>query len=147
MNRQEYKEYEQDVADFFKREGITNLTGTYDEETGEGSMEPFFSWYPCQCCGSTLGGDREECSGWNPTTKEVHGPFTVCMDCVYYAEYGTLDDQTMIEVEEEQKEVERRHKEDMDKEAQMIQRRAIEAMEEKGRIIGIGPFNGGPHSG
>jgi len=99
MNLKEYTEYEKDVADFFKREGITNLSSTYDEETGEGYMEPFFSWSPCECCGSTLGGDREECAGYNPTTKEVHGPFNVCQDCVYYAEYGHLDDMTMMEIE------------------------------------------------
>jgi len=100
MTKQEYAEYEQDVSDFFKREGITNLSGTYDEETGEGYMEPWFSWSPCDCCGSTLGGDREECAGWNPTTKEVQ-KYTVCMDCVYYVEYGVLDDMTMLEMEKE----------------------------------------------
>ena len=123
MNSQEYKEYEADVAEFFERECITNMSSTYDEDTGEGSMEPFFSWSPCQCCGSTLGGDRQECSGYNPTTKEVHGPFTICQDCEYYAEYGRLDDQTMLDIEEDQKEVARRHAEDIEKELKEIQRR------------------------
>ena len=97
MNAKEYKEYQQDVDAFFKREGIQNLSTKYDEETGE-NEESFFSWYPCECCGSTLGGDREHCDGWNPTLKEVQ-EYTVCVDCVYYAEYGQLGDMAMLEIE------------------------------------------------
>jgi hypothetical protein len=61
----------------------------------------------------------------------------VCQDCEYYAEYGQLDDMTMLDIEEDQKEVKRRHAEDMDKEVKEIHRRQA----------GIGPFNGGPYSG
>lgn len=135
MNNQEYKEYEANVADFFKREGITNLSTVYDEETGEND-EPSFSWGPCQCCGSTLGGDRYKCNGYNPTTKEVQN-YTVCTDCVYYAEYGQLDDMTMMDMEEDQNEIERRHTDDIEREVKEIHRRQA----------GIGPFNGGPYSG
>lgn len=94
MNKQEYRAYELAVARFFDREGIANLS------TVDGNTEPDFSWGHCECCGSHLGGDRYDCSGFNPTTKEVQGTYSVCPDCVYYAEYGQLDDTTMMEIEE-----------------------------------------------
>ena len=99
MNKTEYKQYENKVADFFNKEGINNLTGTSDEN---GNVEPYFSWHRCDCCGSSLGGDRYDCNGYNPTTKETQSEYTVCSDCVYYAEYGRLDDMTM-DIEEEAK--------------------------------------------
>jgi len=102
MNAKEYKEYQQDVDNFFKKEGITNLSTKYDEETGE-NEESFFSWYPCEVCGTHLGGDRHHCDGYNPTTKEVYN-YTVCFDCVYYAEYGQLDDMTMLDIEKSEQE-------------------------------------------
>ncbi len=61
MTKAEYAEYQQAVADFFEREGIANLFG---------SGESFFSWCPCDCCGRPEGGDREEASGYNPTTEK-----------------------------------------------------------------------------
>lgn len=76
-----------------KSEGITNLSST--------SEEPFFSWHACECCGSSLGGNRENCNGYNPTTKEIKEYEYICDDCIYYAEYGRLDDMTMQEIEKE----------------------------------------------
>jgi hypothetical protein len=116
VNKAEYAEYEAAVAAFFEREGISNLTGghitcpdcniEFDDagicpECGadrEIVNEPFFSWRPCDCCGRPLGGDREHATGWNATTEEIQ-EYTVCTDCIYYAEYGRLDDTTMMEVE------------------------------------------------
>jgi hypothetical protein len=116
MNKREYAEYEAAVKDFFEAEGIANLTSGHiecpdcgsewqdDGECPEGCgnrdcfNEPFFSRSPCDCCGTSLGGDREHATGWNPTTKEIQ-EYTICTDCVYYAEYGRLDDTTMLEVE------------------------------------------------
>lgn len=91
MTKQEYADYQAAVADFMEREGLANLSS----KTGE----TFFSWRPCQCCGTTLGGDREECNGYNPTTQEVQEYDCVCTDCIYYSEYGQLDDMTMLEIE------------------------------------------------
>lgn len=91
MTKQEYAEYQQSVADFMTREGITNLTAISAEE-------PHFSWTSCDCCGSPLGGDREYASGYNPITKAICGPYSVCEDCIYYAEYGRLDDMTMMDI-------------------------------------------------
>jgi hypothetical protein len=114
MNKQDYASYERAVADFMEREGIDNLSGghircpecggDWDEETcpdcgadRECCDEPFFSWRRCDCCGTSLGGNREHATGYNPTTKEIQ-EYTVCEDCIYYAAYGQLDDQTMLEV-------------------------------------------------
>lgn len=92
MTKQEYADYEATVAEFFSH-GLNNLS------TKESCHEPFFSWSPCQCCGTHLGGDRYECDGYNGQTKEVEEYNCICQDCVYYAEYGCLDDQTMLDIE------------------------------------------------
>ena len=91
MTKAEYAEYQQSVADFFEREGIANLlcwNGT-----------SFFSWSPCECCGRPEGGDREEASGYNPTTEKVQTYGSVCLDCIYFAVNDQLDDATMHEIE------------------------------------------------
>ena len=126
MNAKEYEKYEQAVADFFEREGIQNLshgritcsecgaklheTGACDEKCPscgtdcEMMNEPYFSWRHCECCGSHLGGDRHPASGYCP--PEGGGPggecfeYEVCTDCIYYATYGQLDDQTMMDIED-----------------------------------------------
>ena len=90
MTKAEYADYQATVAEFFSH-GLANLSSK--------SGETFFSWSPCDVCGTHLGGDREECNGYNTKTKEFEDYDCVCTDCVYYAEYGRLDDQTMIEVE------------------------------------------------
>lgn len=95
MTRDEYENYQSSVAHFFESEGITNLS------CGK-NCEPYFSWSSCDCCGSLLGGDRHDVTGWNPTAKEVQ-EYSVCSNCVYYAEYGQLDDQTMLEIEASEK--------------------------------------------
>ena len=108
MTKTEYAEYEADVAKFFKREGIHNLSTASEEdiETGkcrwcneEVYIDWYFSWRHCECCGSNLGGDRQHVSGYNPKTEEV-SCYEVCIDCYYYAEYGQLDDMTMMDMEE-----------------------------------------------
>lgn len=91
MTRADYAEYQRAVADFFEREGIANLSST--------SSESYFSWRPCQCCGTGLGGDREDANGYNPITKQVQSYEFICTDCIYFAEYGQLDDTTMLEIE------------------------------------------------
>jgi Tfp pilus assembly protein PilV len=95
MNKEEYENYQKKVAAFFQREGINNLS------TKENCNESFFTWSRCECCAG-LPGDRYEASGFNPTTKEIM-EYQVCSDCIYYAEYGQLDDSTMLEIEKETK--------------------------------------------
>lgn len=128
---EEYAAYEKAVADFFESEGIQNLSGGHlecqacgfrEEKDAKGDTihftdeeecikcgasremmdEPYFSWSGCDCCGGLLGGNREHASGYNPKTKEIQ-EYKVCTDCIYYAEYGQLDDMTMMNVEESKK--------------------------------------------
>lgn len=96
MTKQEYAEYENAVSEFMNSEGLANLTTVSNEN---GVTEPYFSWRACECCKTTLGGDRYTCNGFNPTTKEIQEYEFICEDCVYYSEYGRLDDQTMMEIE------------------------------------------------
>ncbi len=91
----EYAEYQKSVAEFFEREGLQNLSTVSQEE---GLTEPYFSWRPCHCCGSHLGGNRYDCNGYNATTEEIQDGYSVCEDCVYFVEYGRLDDMTMMEI-------------------------------------------------
>jgi len=93
MPATEYANYEKSVSAFFESEGINCLTtaGEPDE----------FSWNPCDCCGSVLGGERYTASGYNPTTREVQSDYVICVDCAYYSEYGQLDDTTMMDVMED----------------------------------------------
>lgn len=95
MNAREYKEYCSTVNAFFKREGITNLTAIADDD---GDVEAHFSSRNCDCCDRPLGGDREDCEG-STESGEVF-EYSICLDCVYFAEYGRLDDQTMMEIED-----------------------------------------------
>ena len=90
-NQDDYIEYKGRVNKFFKREGINNLS-QQDMES-----ESYFSHNYCDCCSRHLGGDRIDCSGYNSTTKEVQSDYSICVDCYYYAEYGQLDDMTMLD--------------------------------------------------
>ena len=94
MNKKEYNNYITRVELFFNNEGINNLSQITDDD---GDCEPYFSSTNCDCCNRSLGGDRYDCNGYNPETKEVQ-KYSVCTDCVYYAEYGQLDDMTMMDI-------------------------------------------------
>ena len=82
----EYAQYKQKVDDFFQTEGIDNLSQITDSD---GDCESYFSHSACECCKSHLGGDRYDCNGYNTKTKKVY-EYSVCTDCVYFAEYGEL---------------------------------------------------------
>lgn len=93
MNKQQYAEYESRVEKYLN--GIEHIsTGPCPGE--EYSEEPWFSWSPCEVCGSSLGGNRES---WHGVVDGsiIHG--TCCEDCAYYLNYGRLDDTTMMEIE------------------------------------------------
>ena len=91
-SQKDYDEYKARVESFFEREGINNLTIASNFE----NCEPYFSWENCECCNRHLGGDRYDCSGYNPETDEIY-EYSVCVDCLYYNEYGQLDDMTMLD--------------------------------------------------
>lgn len=100
MNKAQYQQYEADVAQFIEEEGIRFLrtgTDTKSEDEG-GSPDPWFSWRPCECCGCTLGGNREYLFAVDADGEQVQ--YEICEDCVYYVNYGRLDDQPMMRVEE-----------------------------------------------
>jgi hypothetical protein len=94
MKWHEYRDYVEKVNDFYST-GLESLCSL--------DLEPYFSWSSCECCNSNLGGDRYDCQSFNRQTKNVYD-FSVCLDCYYYAEYGQLDDTTMLEVEKGEKE-------------------------------------------
>lgn len=116
MDAKEYAEYEAAVKDFFGREGIENLSSGHPwcpeckTEWGDSEAcpncgqsracceESYFSWTPCDCCGRPLGGDRYHATGYHRPTNDVY-EYEICVDCVYYAEYGQLDDMTMLDIE------------------------------------------------
>lgn len=93
MTRAEYDTYVAYFNGFMAREGLQNLSLRLD------CQEPYFSWGYCEVCGRPEGGDRYDCNGWSERDKEVK-EFVACEDCVYFAEYGRLDDTTMQELEE-----------------------------------------------
>lgn len=105
---QDYALYEEAVARFFASEGINNLSlesAEYPDREARCQVcnevvdcFPFFSWRACDCCGRNLGGDRYHATGWNDKLGEAFC-YEVCQDCIYYAEYGRLDDMTMRNLE------------------------------------------------
>jgi hypothetical protein len=94
MTKAEYADYQETMREFFSH-GLCNLSTVSDEN---GTIEPYFSWRPCEVCRSHLGGDRYDCNGFNEQTGEIE-EYSACQDCVYYAEYCRLDDMTMWEIE------------------------------------------------
>lgn len=105
MTKQQYTEYQDRVAAYLT--GVEAVsTGPCpgcDEcseclrPNGEYHEDPWFSWQPCEICHG-LAGDRES---WHGIVdgKIVHG--SCCTDCVYYLNYGQLDDMQMHEIDAE----------------------------------------------
>ena len=96
MTKQEYKEYEIRFAEFMRLNELNNLT-RIDGPDEDDFQEPYFSWRPCEVCQTHLGGNRIEANGYSRTG--VIYEFEICTDCEYYAEYGQLDDMTMMDME------------------------------------------------
>jgi hypothetical protein len=88
MNKEEYKAYQDRFEEFMRLNELTNLSRIDNED------EAYFSWQPCECCQTRLGGNRVTVSGCS------RYEFLICADCEYYAEYGQLDDMTMMEIEQ-----------------------------------------------
>lgn len=109
LNKKNYAWYEQNFKRFMEDRGLTNLS----HESGEhgdhhctccgkhvGYNEGHFYAWGCDCCGSWQGGTLLfHANGWSEKHKEAMC-FRACADCLYYAEYGRLDDQTMLDIEE-----------------------------------------------
>lgn len=111
MTKQDYQQYQQAIERNLK--GIEHVsTGACrgcpecdldmdcTEHQRELAEEPHFSWSACECCGSSLGGDRHKAHGIIQGTKElIH--LEVCSDCLYFLNYGQLDDTSMADIERE----------------------------------------------
>lgn len=82
MTQGEYDGYRQRFEAGMAKYGLTHLC-----DDGE---ESHFSWSPCDVCGDTSGGQRHTCLG------TLFGAVSACDGCIYYAEYGRLDDTTML---------------------------------------------------
>ena len=88
-SQEDYETYQKRVAEFMRQNELNNLTRVNNDS------EPFFSGQACECCLRDLGGNRIAASGYSRTG--VIYEFDICTDCEYYAEYGQLDDMTMLD--------------------------------------------------
>ena len=88
----DYARYQAAVA--HELEGLEHVsTGTCPdcpdcEDIGEDEREGF-RWSACDACGRALGGDRHPAHGL-ADGQVLH--LSVCTDCLYYLEYGHLDE-------------------------------------------------------
>lgn len=94
MNTTDYKAYQSKVARFLSINSVK--PGCHSPLEDE--AEPYFSWRPCECCSSGLGGDRENYQFATESGELFEAE--ICSDCVYYLAYGRLDDMTMLGMEE-----------------------------------------------
>lgn len=97
VTKLDYDRYVGAVKRYFDETGLCNLSPIVDDDGNW--ADNYFSWKGCDVCGRTLGGDRYECNGWSSKHDEVIDEIGVCIDCIYFAEYGRLDDSTMMIIE------------------------------------------------
>jgi hypothetical protein len=88
--KEKYKAYQDRVDEFFRLEDLKLLV----EKDLE--ADAAFSWEPCECCKRPQGGLRHTMIGVTNTNTRFE--YQVCPDCLYYNEYGELDDTSMMEV-------------------------------------------------
>jgi ferredoxin len=50
--------------------------------------DPFFSWRPCDICGSSLGGNREVYHYLRGENRTIEHGASMCTDCVVYLATG-----------------------------------------------------------
>ena len=89
MTKAEYFRYVQNVTEFLRSEGITNLSTM---------GENYFSWFPCECCKRPQAGVQFNATCFNHSTNEIFS-YSICVDCIYFIEFGKLDDQTMLDIQ------------------------------------------------
>lgn len=92
MNRSEYNLFQERFSEFCENNG--NRSGF----SLAIDSDPHFSWKPCECCGSSLGGNRYDVDYFSELTDSVESA-TICGNCLYYSCYGRLDDMTMQEID------------------------------------------------
>ena len=84
MTQEEYDDYVEKVDDFYDKNDIAHISV---------SGPAFFDKTPCDCCKSSLHGDREQATVI--TKKDEKFLVDLCIDCVYYIECGLLPDDIM----------------------------------------------------
>lgn len=96
MTTTQYIAYQAAVQSFLTRNRV--LPGCHGPVNSD--FEPFFSWRPCECCGSRLGGNREEWQFAHGDNFASSSNFEaeICTDCIHYLSSGQLDDMTMMEM-------------------------------------------------
>jgi hypothetical protein len=113
MNSSQYREYKsivnRELALYrtFSVGGARRCCAQCEDDWNDDCQGQEFSTQPCDLCGSTLGGAREPAHGTNMTPtpdgdqemEVTH--YDVCVDCAYFSEYGTLDDQTILDMEDD----------------------------------------------
>ena len=90
-----YESYKAEFAAFMANEGLSNLTSDSDNADE-------FSTYPCDVCGERRGGQRCQATGYAPGPDHrlpVVNEYTVCVDCMLFAEYGKIDDMSMMDLD------------------------------------------------
>lgn len=104
MTKEEYRQFQEDFASgtdgmkFFSTGGCPGCEVCgIPEDAEDYHVEPSFSWSSCDTCGSHLGGDRHPAHYRDDNDDIVH--VEVCVDCLFYSEYGQLDDMTMMDIE------------------------------------------------
>lgn len=92
----DYEEFRFRFQEFMSREGIRSFSDLTDEAGN--TVRDEFSKSPCECCRRPLAGERTNVGAWQSETRQIL-TFWVCQDCEYFAEYGQLDDTTMMDIE------------------------------------------------
>ena len=59
-----------------------------------------FSAWNCELCGTPKAGSRACVVRIHPLEENLF--YAVCVDCEYFVEYGQLDDQSMLDIEDDQ---------------------------------------------
>lgn len=105
MNTQQFEGAVIDACNATKHKSIApGLCGICSECQSDYGMEPQpfytgvkdgsvfdeggFSWSDCECCGSSLGGDRFAAHGFADDDSILH--FSICVDCLLYLANGDL---------------------------------------------------------
>lgn len=96
MTKVEYKKYQQRFENFMRDNVLNNISLVSDKD---GNYKGYFTWNLCPVCGNNLGHTGYNCNGYSDKYGIMEFD-NVCEDCIYYAEYGKLDDMTMLEMEE-----------------------------------------------
>ena len=78
----------------------TSCEHGYDSDCETCKAQDEFSASSCEICGSPLAGGRFAVALIEPGTERESLIYSACADCMYYVEYGQLDDMTMMEIDE-----------------------------------------------